>query len=122
MIEKTDAAAVLERLFATIDGRRGADPAHSYSAKLFAKGTEKIAEKLGEEAVETVVAALSGDRRRLAEESADLLYHLLVLWADRGLAPADVWAELGRREGVSGIEEKKSRGGGKGLTRKEPTS
>jgi phosphoribosyl-ATP pyrophosphohydrolase len=117
MSEKTDAAAVLERLFATIDGRRGADPARSYSAKLFAKGTEKIAEKLGEEAVETIVAALSGDRRRLAEESADLLYHLLVLWADRGLAPETVWTELARREGISGIAEKKSRGGGKRSTK-----
>ena len=100
---------VLERLFAVIEGRRGADPASSYTAKLFADGAEKIAQKLGEEAVEAVIAAAARDPERLAAESADLLYHLLVAWAEAGLAPGDVWAELARREGVSGIEEKNAR-------------
>ncbi len=100
---------VLERLFAVIEGRRGADPASSYTAKLFADGADKIAQKLGEEAVEAVIAAAARDPERLAAESADLLYHLLVAWAEAGLAPGDVWAELARREGVSGIEEKNAR-------------
>jgi len=101
--------AVLARLFAVIESRRGADPESSYTAKLFSRGREKIAQKLGEEAVESVIAALSGDKAALTGESADLLYHLLVLWADAGLDPADVWAELARREGISGIEEKAAR-------------
>ena len=100
---------VLERLFAVIEGRRGADPASSYTAKLFADGADKIAQKLGEEAVEAVIAAAARDPERLAAESADLLYNLLVAWAEAGLAPGDVWAELARREGVSGIEEKNAR-------------
>ncbi len=101
---------VLERLFAVIASRRGADADASYTASLFAKGREEIAKKLGEEAVETVIAGAVGDRGATVHESADLLYHLLVLWAEAGIAPDDVWAELARREGTSGIEEKKSRG------------
>jgi len=93
-------SAVLERLSAVIRTRRGADPASSRTAKLFAAGTAKIAQKVGEEAVETVIEAMRGDRERLVSESADLVYHLLVLWADRDIDPADVWAELTRREGV----------------------
>jgi phosphoribosyl-ATP pyrophosphohydrolase len=102
-------ALVLERLFAVIESRKGGDPDASYTAKLLARGTEKIAQKVGEEAVETVIAALGGDRDALAGESADLLYHLLVLWADRGLDPAVVWQVLAEREGISGIAEKESR-------------
>ncbi len=102
---------VLERLFATIEQRRGGDASASYTAGLLAGGREKIAQKFGEEAVETVIAAAGGDRGAVVLESADLLYHLLVLWADAGIAPDEVWAELARREGVSGIEEKNSRGG-----------
>lgn len=102
-------ALVLERLFAVIESRKGGDPDASYTAKLLARGTEKIAQKVGEEAVETVIAALGGDRAALAGESADLLYHLLVLWADRGLDPAAVWSVLAEREGISGIAEKESR-------------
>ncbi len=102
-------AQVLDRLFEVIDSRRGADPDSSYTAKLFGKGSKKIAQKLGEEAVETVIAATDGSPKDLVSESADLLYHLLVAWADRGVSPDDVWAELARREGTSGIEEKKSR-------------
>lgn len=95
----TEDSAVLERLYAVIEGRRGADPAASHTAQLFAKGTAKIAQKVGEEAVETLIEALRGDRERLVMESADLLYHLLVLWADQGVAPSAVFAELKAREG-----------------------
>lgn len=99
---------VLEHLFTVIASRRGADPEASYTARLFAAGRPKIARKVGEEAVEVVVAALA-QKDKIAAESADLLYHLLVLWAEAGLRPAEVWAELARREGVSGIAEKASR-------------
>jgi phosphoribosyl-ATP pyrophosphohydrolase len=100
---------VLERLWQTILSRRGADPQASYTAKLFARGRGKIAQKLGEEAVEAVIEGVRGDPARLAAESADLLYHLLVLWAATGVAPEDVAAELARREGRSGIDEKRAR-------------
>ncbi len=102
-------ATVLDRLFETIESRRGADPEASWTAKLLAGGPEVIAKKVGEEATETVIAALSGDGRALAAESADLIYHLMVLWAARGVAPADVWRALAEREGTSGIAEKASR-------------
>ena len=81
----------------------------SNTARLFAKDTDKIAQKVGEEAVETVIEGVRGRKKDLALESADLLYHLLVLWADRGLKPQDVWDTLAAREGVSGIAEKKAR-------------
>jgi phosphoribosyl-ATP pyrophosphohydrolase len=99
----------LERLWRVIESRRGADPASSYTAKLFGRGRAKIAQKLGEEAVEAVIEGVKGDRPALVGESADLLYHLLVLWAATGVSPADVAAELARREGTSGINEKKGR-------------
>jgi phosphoribosyl-ATP pyrophosphohydrolase len=99
----------LERLWRLIESRRGADPETSYTAKLFARGREKIAQKLGEEAVEAVIEGVKGDRVALTGESADLLYHLLVLWAETGIAPADIAAELARREGQSGIAEKRGR-------------
>lgn len=102
-------AQILERLFATIESRRGADPSSSWTAKLFAEGRPKIAQKFGEEAVEVNIAALVQGPAELTAESADLLYHLLVLWADAGVSPADVWAELEKREGTSGIEEKDAR-------------
>jgi len=100
---------VLDRLAATVAARRGADPASSYTAKLLAAGPAKVAQKLGEEAVETVIEAVRGDAGQLAAESADLLYHLTVLWAAAGVDPAQVWAELERREGTSGIAEKAAR-------------
>ncbi len=100
---------VLQRLFAVIEARRGEDAASSYTAGLLAKGPTGVAKKLGEEAVETVLAAAIGDRDQIIYESADLLYHLLVLWASAGIAPDEVWAELARREGVSGIAEKAAR-------------
>jgi phosphoribosyl-ATP pyrophosphohydrolase len=99
----------LDRLWQAIESRRGADPATSYTAKLFGRGKAKIAQKLGEEAVEAVIEGVKGDRTALVGESADLLYHLLVLWAATGVSPADVAAELARREGTSGINEKKGR-------------
>jgi phosphoribosyl-ATP pyrophosphohydrolase len=99
----------LARLEATIASRKGADPASSYVASLFAKGRAKIARKLGEEAVETIVAALAEDKAALTGEAADTIFHLLVLLADADVPLADVLAELERREGVSGIEEKASR-------------
>ena len=101
----------LTQLFDTIVARRGADPASSYTASLFAKGRAKIAQKIGEEGVETALAAVSGDKTAIIKESADLLYHLCVLWADAGLTLEDVMAELEHREGVSGLDEKAERRG-----------
>ncbi len=109
MSEPEATVAVLERLFAVIESRRGADPEESYTAKLFAGGAEEIARKLGEEAIETIIESLQSRNDKLIHESADLLYHLLVLWAERGVRPAQVWAELGRREGISGRAEKRAR-------------
>jgi phosphoribosyl-ATP pyrophosphohydrolase len=100
---------ILHRLFAVIEQRRGEDADKSYTASLLASGPAHVAKKLGEEAIETVIAGAAGDAEETIRESADLLYHLLVLWAANGVAPGDVWAELARREGVSGIEEKASR-------------
>ena len=102
-------AAVLERLLATIAARKGADPSESYTAKLLARGVPKIAQKVGEEAVETAIEAVRGDRAALASESADLLYHLLVLWTASGLDPAEVWSKLEDRAGTSGLAEKAAR-------------
>jgi phosphoribosyl-ATP pyrophosphohydrolase len=102
-------AGSLDTLEATIRSRRGGEPGASYVAKLFAKGRPKIAQKLGEEAVETVIAALSGDPKAVIGEAADLLFHLTVLLADLDIPIADVLAELDRREGVSGLAEKASR-------------
>ena len=102
-------ADILATLEQTIAERRAADPASSYVARLFAAGRSKIAQKVGEEAVETVIAALSGDGRQLVSEAADLIFHLAVLLAEQGLSLGDVLAELKRREGVSGITEKAER-------------
>lgn len=102
-------ARVLDRLYETVASRKGADPSTSYTAKLFSKGRGKIAQKLGEEAVEAVVEAVRDDRTAIASESADLLYHLTVLWADAGVKPDTVWAALAEREGVSGLDEKAAR-------------
>ena len=99
----------LARLAATIESRRDADPSESWTAKLLSKGPEKCAEKFGEEAVEAVIEAVRGDREALTREAADVLYHLLVMCAARGVSLADVEAELERREGRSGIAEKAAR-------------
>lgn len=102
-------AEIVDALYAVIESRRGADPDSSYTAQLLAKGTGKIAEKVGEEAVESIVAALNEGPDALAAESADLIYHLCVLWADAGIRPEDVWAKLADRQGMSGLDEKARR-------------
>ena len=101
--------SALERLAATIEARKGADPESSWTAKLLAKGPEKCAEKFGEEAVEAIIEAVKGDKAGLTSEAADVLYHLLVMLAARDVSLEDVLAELERREGTSGIAEKASR-------------
>jgi phosphoribosyl-ATP pyrophosphohydrolase len=100
----------LDRLFATIAARKGADASASYTAQLLAAGVEKCARKFGEEAVEAVIAAVGEDRTALTAESADVLYHLLVLWAAAGITPDNVYAALRAREGQSGLQEKAARG------------
>jgi phosphoribosyl-ATP pyrophosphohydrolase len=99
----------LDRLFERVAQRKGADPKMSYTAKLLDAGTLKCAKKLGEEAVEACLAAVAEDKAALANESADLLYHLMVLWAARGLTPAEVYDVLAKREAQSGLDEKASR-------------
>ena len=99
----------LDELFAVIESRRSADPADSHTARLLARGPSAAAKKLGEEAVEAVIEGAGGDKARLVSESADLLYHLLVLWAARGVRPAEVWAALEARRGTSGVAEKAAR-------------
>jgi phosphoribosyl-ATP pyrophosphohydrolase len=100
---------MLERLWRVIESRRGADPATSYTARLFARGNAKIAQKFGEEAVECLIEATRGNRDALVTESADVLYHLIVMWVDGGIRPEQVWNELHRREGFSGIAERAAR-------------
>ena len=99
----------LDRLAATVAARAGADPDESWTARLLAKGSEKCAEKFGEEAIEAVIEAVKGDRDRLASEAADVIYHLLVMCAARDVSLADIEAVLAQREGMSGVEEKASR-------------
>ena len=95
----------LARLAAVIESRRGGDPAKSYVARLFSKGPDAILKKIGEEATETVMAAKDGDRTKIVNEVADLWFHTMVALAHYGLSPAEVLAELERREGLSGLEE-----------------
>jgi phosphoribosyl-ATP pyrophosphohydrolase len=102
--------AILERLFEVIEARREADPETSYVAKLLAEGSGAVARKVGEEAIELVVAHSVGMRPQTVAESADLMFHMMVLWADAGIRPAEVLAELEAREGLSGLEEKRRRG------------
>ncbi|MEQ9811201.1 MAG: phosphoribosyl-ATP diphosphatase [Azospirillaceae bacterium] len=99
----------VDTLFQVIAARKGADPESSYTARLFARGPEQIAKKLGEEGVEAAIEIVRGDRDKLVCESADLLYHLLVAWAALDIEPERVWAELERRAGTSGLEEKAKR-------------
>lgn len=101
--------STLRYLYNVIEQRRSADPATSYVAKLFQKGPQKIAQKVGEEAVETVLAASGGKQDNIISESADLVFHLMVLWSAHRITPEQVLAELKRREGTSGIEEKRAR-------------
>jgi phosphoribosyl-ATP pyrophosphohydrolase len=114
-------AAVLDRLWQTVERRRlSGDAETSHSARLMARGTAKVAQKLGEEAVECVIEATQGHREATILESADLLYHLVVVWVNAGIRPEEVWAELRRREGISGIAEKAARP--KGIVRAAETS
>jgi len=106
---RADDGEVLCRLARTIAARRSADPATSYVATLFAKGDEAMVKKIGEEATEAVMAAMEGDKMRLTAEIADLWFHCVVVLVRNGLGPEDVFAELVRREGVSGLREKASR-------------
>ena len=100
-----------DRLFAQVELRKSADPSKSYTAKLIAEGTPKCAKKVGEEAVEVAIACLGTEYKAKVEESADLLYHLCVLWASSGVNPADVYAELHARENRSGLDSKAARKG-----------
>ena len=99
----------LDALWQTVESRRGADPKSSWTAKLLSSGVEKCSQKVGEEATECVIEAIKGDHIGLIKESADLLYHLNVLWAAAGVSPSEVYSELERREGKGGIAEKASR-------------
>ena len=103
--------SALERLAATIAARKNADPDQSWTARLLAKGPEKCAQKFGEEAIEAVIEATKDDRARLTSEAADVLYHLLVMCAARDVSLAQIEAELARREGSSGLDEKAARKG-----------
>lgn len=101
--------SALEELTVLINGRKDADPSSSYVASLFAKGTKKIAQKVGEEGVETAIAAVDGDKNGLVSESADLLFHLMVLLSANDLSLEDTITELQSREGLSGLAEKAAR-------------
>lgn len=100
---------ILERLADVIESRKSGDPEQSYVSRLFAHGPDAILKKIGEEATETVIAAKDGDRLRIVGETADLWFHCLIMLAQFGLRPTDVLAELRRREGISGIDEKAAR-------------
>ena len=103
---KTAVAGIVDELFALIESRRGADPKTSYVGRKFAKGIDHIAKKVGEEAVEVAIAAARRERGEIIAESADLLFHLFVLWASVDIRPEAVFAELAARRGVSGIDAK----------------
>ncbi|HEX3994574.1 MAG TPA: phosphoribosyl-ATP diphosphatase [Acetobacteraceae bacterium] len=108
-IPRESGAGVLDRLWNVVMSRREADPTVSHSARLLSRGPAKVAQKFGEEAVECLIEAVRGDHDAVIAESADVLYHLIVVWVSTGVAPEEVWAELMRREGVSGLVEKASR-------------
>ena len=101
--------SVFDELYSVIVSRNGGDPEKSYTAKKFAKGTDHIAKKIGEEATEVAIAAAKRERGEILAESADLLFHLLILWADRDIRPEEVLEVLRARRGVSGLDEKKFR-------------
>ena len=96
--------SIVEELYGVIEKRKGGDPETSYVARTFARGREHVAKKVGEEGVEVALAGALGDKKGLVSESADLLFHLLVLWSAAGVKPADVFGELSKRRGVSGLE------------------
>lgn len=103
---------ILDRLAVVVESRKGADAATSYVARLLSQGEDSILKKIGEEAIETVMAAKDGDRPKIIAETADLWFHSLVMLAYYGLKPGDVLAELSRREGLSGVDEKAARKSG----------
>ncbi len=109
MSEIENTAHFLDELYKTIESRKGADPKESYTARLFDEGIGKMTRKIGEEATEVIIAALRETPQHVISESADLLYHLLILWAEQGIRPEDVMDELESRTGRSGIEEKEGR-------------
>jgi phosphoribosyl-ATP pyrophosphohydrolase len=106
---KPGQAEILERIARSIHERKDGDPTNSYVAKLFAQGEDAMLKKIGEEATETVLAAKSGDRLHLVREVTDLWFHCMIVLERHGLGPADVLAEMQRREGISGLDEKESR-------------
>jgi phosphoribosyl-ATP pyrophosphohydrolase len=105
VMEPQASSEVLNRLWVLIESRKNADPAVSHSARLLARGTARVAQKLGEEAVECLIEAITGNRVGLIGESADVLYHLLVTWVGAGIRPEEVWQELQQREQVSHLTE-----------------
>src|SRR3546814_11071113 len=109
MTQNPPDGSVLDALYAVIESRRGADPDSSHTARLFHRGLDKIAQKVGEEAVETVIEGTRGRRQGVVNESADLLYHLLVLSAASGVKPAAVWSALGGRTGISRTAQQRAR-------------
>ncbi|MBT7943666.1 MAG: phosphoribosyl-ATP diphosphatase [Alphaproteobacteria bacterium] len=109
MTDETLSRRFIDTLYETIKSRRGDDPNESYTAQLFDGGVETIARKIGEESTEVIVAALRETPAHVVSESADLLYHLMVLWAEQDITPDDVFEELAGRAGTSGVEEKESR-------------
>lgn len=109
MSENQTTTHFLDELYATIESRKGADPKESYTASIFDEGIGKMTRKIGEEATEVIIAALRETPEHVTAESADLLYHLLILWAEQGIHPEDVMAELKSRTGQSGFEEKEGR-------------
>lgn len=102
-------ARILDQLWGTVLARSTANPNESHSARLLSRGTAKVVQKFGEEAVECIIEAIGKNHTALIGESADVLYHLMVLWVDAGLRPEEVWSELKRREGMSGLAEKAAR-------------
>jgi phosphoribosyl-ATP pyrophosphohydrolase len=100
---------ILDRIAASIEARKDGDPEKSYVAKLFAKGDDAMLKKIGEEATETVIAAKGGDKLQIVHEVTDLWFHCMIVLARHGLGPDDVLAEMQRREGISGLDEKASR-------------
>ena len=107
MNELKNNCEILDRIYSIIKSRKGDSIDLSYTAKLLSLGRGEISRKLGEEALETIISYMDENSENVVNESADLIYHLLVLWADQGIEPKQVWTELLRREGTSGIVEKK---------------
>ena len=102
-MKKAQAGSVIDELFGVIEKRKGGDPETSYVARTFSRGREHVAKKVGEEGVEVALAGALGERKAVVSESADLLFHLMILWSETGVAPAEVLDELSKRRGVSGL-------------------